>query len=291
MQIRQLVAILLELRSRKLGTGEPVYVQSLANKLEFSRDSTTLCLERLGLKPKNHGRWPAITVPDDSFIDGKLTELGHDAAISKPMSARVNGSFRTIKAFESFDQCADGRWRFSVKWHTLPTSLVYCTDLNESARAYVRVSVFVCVCVFVCVFVCVCLCVCVPDPVLQVTKQFGVTLLAINNIEQPVVVERFQMDDGTEQFQLVFADGARSQFQKAEQLDDFAKCLSDRPPPRPVKLRRRAGKKRSANSQSTAAMHKANDRLRKQKLPLELQSRCIAWRPHGSADLCVRGSR
>src|ERR1700685_3988977 len=88
LQVSQMIAILREFRTRKLGTGEPVYVASLANKLEFSCQSTKLCLEQLGLKPANHGRWLAVTVPADDILDSKMAQLGQDISISRPICAR-----------------------------------------------------------------------------------------------------------------------------------------------------------------------------------------------------------
>jgi hypothetical protein len=138
LQVSDLIALLLELRHRKLGTGEPVYVQSLSNKLEFSFQSTLDYLQQLGIKPANHGRWLAVTVPSDSLLDSKLAQFGHDVSVGKPMSARVNGFYHSIKYVHSFEQCFDGRFRFDVEWSSRPRSAVYCDDLNASARAHVR---------------------------------------------------------------------------------------------------------------------------------------------------------
>jgi hypothetical protein len=138
LQASQLIAILRELRSRKLGTGEPIYVQSLANKLEFSFDATKRSLERLGLKAANHGRWLAVTVPADDILDSKLAQLGHDVSVDKPICARVNGFYRNIKSIQSCEECSDGRWRFAIECNSLPPSVVYCSDLNDAARVHVR---------------------------------------------------------------------------------------------------------------------------------------------------------
>jgi hypothetical protein len=138
LQVSQMIAILREFRSRKLGTGEPVYVESLANKLEFSFESTRVCLEQIGLKLAKHGRWLAVTVPADDVLDSKLAQMGQNISVGQPLCARVNGSFRNIKSFQSCEQCSDGRWRFSVEWNSLAPSVVYCTDLNAAARAHVR---------------------------------------------------------------------------------------------------------------------------------------------------------
>jgi len=117
---------------------------------------------------------------------------------------------------------------------------------------------------------CVCLCVCLRAGVhvhhndcvcvLQVAKRFGIAILEPHSIEQPTAVDRFQMDDGTEQFQLVLADGSRSQVLELSQLDDFAKCLADRPPARPVKGPKRKHSKRGSGSQRTATRQKTQHR-------------------------------
>lgn len=113
-----------------------------------------------------------------------------------------------------------------------------------------------------CVSVCVCAC---DIDVLQVSKLFGISLLDSNSIERPVAVERFQMDNGTEQFQLVFDDGSRSQFLETGQLDDFSKCLSDSTAPRPVKARKRTRSKRVSVSQRTARRQKEKNRQQKRQ--------------------------
>jgi hypothetical protein len=82
LQVSQMIAILREFRSRKLGTGEPIYVESLANKLEFSLESTKRCLEQIGLKLAKHGRWLAVTVPADDVLDRKLAQMGQDVSLA-----------------------------------------------------------------------------------------------------------------------------------------------------------------------------------------------------------------
>lgn len=152
-----MIAILREFRSRKLGTGEPVYVESLANKLEFSFQSTKLCLEQLGLKPANHGRWLAVTVPADELLHSKLAQLGQDVSAGQPLCARVNGFNRNIKFVQSCEEDSNGRWRFAVEWNSWPPSDVFCTDLNDAARAHVRWRRFVqCVCCGCACVECVC---------------------------------------------------------------------------------------------------------------------------------------
>jgi hypothetical protein len=136
--IDEQVSILKQLRLSKLGTGEAVYVESIANKAHMAFETAKQHLEALGFNIKNHGRWPAISTPDSAVLDEKLSALGVETTLLKPMSARFNGYYHKIDAILSFELCAAGQFRFTVRWtsaHHPPT--VCCHDLNNSARAHV----------------------------------------------------------------------------------------------------------------------------------------------------------
>lgn len=135
------IRILRELRTRKLPTGEPVYTESLANKLLLSQSAVEHYLSQLGLAVKNHGRWPAVTTPDSHVLDDKLSSLGFDVMVFKPMAARVNGFYHTIDNIVGYESSSEGRFRFTVQWNSDRHShSVCCCDLNESARARVCFS-------------------------------------------------------------------------------------------------------------------------------------------------------
>jgi hypothetical protein len=130
--------ILRELRSSKLGTGESIYIESLANKLELSFATVQSHLAHLGIRIHKHGRWPALTVPDTSVLDDKLSALGIDTSVLKPLAARFNGFFHEIEAFDSVRACSDGQFQFSVRWKRyIQSPTVCCHDLNDSARDHV----------------------------------------------------------------------------------------------------------------------------------------------------------
>lgn len=65
--------------------------------------------------------------------------------------------------------------------------------------------------------------------VAQAAQRFGITLPHSSTLQRAESVDRFELDDGTEEFQLVFADGTRSGFLRADQLDDYSKCLAELP--------------------------------------------------------------
>lgn len=136
----QRVRILQHLLQRKLGTGEPVYVSSLANQLHISFDAMKDRLRELQFPIHNHGRWPAIETPSSDILNEKLAALGVDTVVSKPMSARYNGYHHKIDAITSCEPCSGGQFRFNVTWSShlshLPVS-VCCHDLNNSARLHV----------------------------------------------------------------------------------------------------------------------------------------------------------
>jgi hypothetical protein len=150
-EINEQIRILKQLRHNPLGTGEAVYVASLGNKLHMSFATVKKRLEDLGVDIKKHGRWPAITTPDSSFLDAKFNALGVDTTLLKPMSARVNAYYHKIDAIVGYEACRAGQFRFNVAWSSpyshLPDT-VCCHDLNSSARVHVRVF---CITAFHCV--------------------------------------------------------------------------------------------------------------------------------------------
>lgn len=139
MQVDEQILILRDLQKSKLGTGESIYIESLANKLELSFSTVQSHLEHLGIRIHKHGRWPAITVPDTCVLDEKLAALGIDTSLLKPFAARFNGFFHEVEAFDTAQECAGGQFRFAVRWkHHVPSPTVCCHDLNDSARDHVR---------------------------------------------------------------------------------------------------------------------------------------------------------
>lgn len=91
--------------------------------------------------------------------------------------------------------------------------------------------------------------------------RFGVSLLPVDTDQRAVTVDRFQLDDGSEQFQKVFADGSRSELLRSDQIDDESRCLADRPPsPRP-RYRQRS-RKRKAVSQRSSQINRLKNRQR-----------------------------
>jgi hypothetical protein len=121
-----------------LGTGEAVYLESLANKLHMSLAIVQSHLKQLGFEIVKHGRWPAVITPDSRVLDDKLAALGVDTSFMKPMAARVNGYYHQLDSITGCEPCFGGHYRFQVRWTCArDQSSVACTDLNNSARGYV----------------------------------------------------------------------------------------------------------------------------------------------------------
>jgi len=104
-EIAEQISILKQLRASKLGTGEAVYVESIGNKAHLSLETVKQRLVDLGFQSKPHGRWPAITIPATAVLDAKLSALGVDTTLLKPMSARFNGYYHKIDAITGCEPC------------------------------------------------------------------------------------------------------------------------------------------------------------------------------------------
>lgn len=98
---------------------------------------------------------------------------------------------------------------------------------------------------------------------LQATKRFGIDLQPGDSDLRPIAVERFQLDDGSEEFQKVFADGTRSERLRPDQLDDESRCLADRPPSPRARAPPRSRKRKSISQRSA---HAQNSRKRQRNL-------------------------
>jgi hypothetical protein len=114
----------------------------------------------------------------------------------------------------------------------------------------------------------------------QTAKRFGITLPDITALPRAESVDRFQLDDGTEEFQLVFADGTRSALLRADELDDYSKCLAERPP----STRARQRPRRKSISQGSAKRRNAvkRDKRTASKSKALAQSDTPSGKPQGT---------